>query len=165
MCTQEKRTQGSHNLCRCVDLMPWVRDGGVYTQQKGWGRGGQGLQLTCRMGISLSSAWHSSSRRALGHGQCSTRAVLQAQVSAEPSTRSQPPASPGASSRPSYLGPPLPLLPSCCSSTALQPCQSLPGQGVSSLLACLPVPTLRSSSLLYTIGLDLWVLLPPFSPA
>ena len=92
-------------------------------------------------------------------------AVLQAQVSAEPSTRSQPPASPGASSRPSYLGPPLPLLPSCCSSTALQPCQSLPGQGVSSLLACLPVPTLRSSSLLYTIGLDLWVLLPPFSPA
>ena len=61
-------------------------------------------------------------------------AVLQAQVSAEPSTRSQPPASPGASSRPSYLGPPLPLLPSCCSSTALQPCQSLPGRD------CNPLP-------------------------
>ena len=56
----------------CVDLMPWVRDRGVYAQQKGWGQGGPGLQLTCRMGISLSSARHSSSRRALGHGQCST---------------------------------------------------------------------------------------------
>ena len=74
-------------------------------------------------------------------------AALQARVSAEPSTRSPPPASPGASSRPSYLSPPLPLLPSCCSSTALQPCQPLPGQGVSSLLAHLPVLTLRSSIL------------------
>ena len=68
-------------------------------------------------------------------------AALQAQVSAEPSMRSQPLASPGAS----YPSPPLPLLPSCCSSTTLQPCQPLPGQGVSPLLSCLPVPTLRSS--------------------
>ena len=74
-------------------------------------------------------------------------AALQARVSAEPSTWSQPPASPGASSRPSYLSPPLPLLPSCCSSTALQPRQLLPGQGVPCLIARLPVPTLRSSSL------------------
>ena len=74
-------------------------------------------------------------------------AALQAQVSAEPSMRSQPPAFPGASSRPSHLSPPLPLLPSCCSIKALQPCQPLPGQGVSSVLAHLPLPTLRSSSL------------------
>ena len=70
-------------------------------------------------------------------------AAWQTRISAEPSKRSPPPASPGASSRPSYRSPPLPLLPSCCSSTALQPCQPLPGQGVSSLLAHLPVLTLK----------------------
>ena len=74
-------------------------------------------------------------------------AALQTRVSAEPCMRSPPLASPGASSRPSYLSPPLPLLPACCSSTALQPCQPLPGQGVSSLLARLPGPTLKSSIL------------------
>ena len=56
----------------CVNLTPWVRHWGIFAQQKGWGQGGPGLQLTCRMGISLSSARHSSSRRALGHGQRST---------------------------------------------------------------------------------------------
>ena len=82
-----------------------------------------------------------------GPGTWTVQHRKQARVSAEPSTRSPPPASPGASSMPSYLSPPLPLLPSCCSSTALQPCQPLPGQGVSSFLARLPVPTLRSSIL------------------
>ena len=78
----------------CVDLMPWVRDRGVYAQQKGWGQGGPGLQLTCRMGISLSSARHSSSRRARGHGQCSTGSRPGSQQSPPLGPHPQPPQEP-----------------------------------------------------------------------
>ena len=73
-------------------------------------------------------------------GSAAPEAELQTRVSAESCRWSPPPASPGASSRPSYRSPPLPLLPSCCSGTVLQPRQPLPGQGVSSLLARFPVP-------------------------
>ena len=43
-----------------------------------------------------------------------------------PRSQQSPPRSPNFWP-PSYLSPPLPLLPSWCSSTALQPCQPLPG--------------------------------------
>lgn len=97
-------------------------------------------------------------------GSAAPAAVLQAQVTAEPATQTQPPALPGVPSRPSFLSPPLPLLPKCNPSTALQPRRPLPGQDVSS--PC-PPPSAHAGgphSLFFTTVLGLQVLLPPFSP-
>ena len=131
----------------CVDLMPWLRDGGCLRSAEGLGAGRLRTEAHLRDGNLPLQRMALFLQEGPGTWMVSLEAALQARVSAEPSMQSQPPASPRASSRPSYLSPLLPLLPSCCSNTALQPCQPLPGQDVSSLLACLPVPTLRSSSL------------------
>ena len=146
--------------------MPWVRDRGVYAQQKGWGQGGPGLQLTCRMGISLSSARHSSSRRARGHGQCSTGSSV-----ADPylSRALQAVPTPGLPRSLLWALLSQPTSPSAALMLFQHSLAApLASSWAGSVLSPCPPPRAHPEeqhSLFYTIGLDLRVLLPPFFPA
>ena len=135
---------------------------GVYAQQKGWGWGGPGFQLTCRMGVSLSSAPHSSSRRVLGHGRGNSgssaagpglsRVLHAVPASGLPRSLLSQSTSPSAA------------LMLFQHNLAALPASSWAGCVLSSFLPPSAHPE-EQHFLFYTIGLDLRVLLPPFSPA
>lgn len=123
----------------CVDLMLGERLGCLRSAE-GLGRGGQGLQLTCRMGISPSQRGTLPPGGPWDTGSAAPEKWRCRPGSQQSPARGPHPGLPGASSRPSYRSPPLPLLPSCCSTQPCSPASLFLGRACPPLLACFPVP-------------------------